>query len=997
MADEEQTTLEQLIGPGAGVYRIKGEGQQSGTLFEPDPLTFSEQNQLFNALGLRDMEKQNVFKKESFIPDNDIELANQFAPGSTAFNPASMSAANPGQAVLDAIIDSTPVQTAVGAVQGLGAEARKLVDKIFKVLNLPPPTKVIGKPRQSAATVVYGQTSGSPVINTGTTPLGTQTGISTNNPFLDAAVNRIFGILTGGATVPDLGEISTVVIQEAAREALNLPAGADMGQITDAISNVGKAGVQVLSAAEDTEGTGLFDVDLTPGADNTKVTDAVDVLTTPDTTPDTTSVVGASTGDELPPVPRTGLPGAETPAITRTGLPSAEKSAVARTPLPDSEIEKILTDLGGLPAVAGGYDTPAPEIKTAAELTSSSPSPAGGGGGSGSTQIGGTRTVTVEPGPLVDIPGLYDISSDSIIPEYLGELIKRSQRQRAAEGGQVKKFNTGDKVQDPYLASLGAYSYDTPSGLSGSSGNTGVRGKLGQFVSDNAPALLTSALGGLFGLLDDDEQQPAGYQGGIPDYTAQRSLLPNAFDQTDRRPGSMGRRYFTDTRFVPTGETQGVLQGIGVPAPAVAATTPELDTEAFAASTPADTSADAIDVLTGAQPAAQSVAQPATQPVAQPVTQPVAQPVTQPATQPVVVQPPPPPPPTPYEAIPVDGEYTSGERDIVAEAIASGETTIPKAAGRFGVSTGDVIEELLRGNYQTPEQVIESLGYTGGVPGLIVELAAQGRTNPQEIVDYFGNNPAYPEYKNITVEEVTDYLRRAQVPGYREGGRLLFDDMGKSSDNPQFNPMSTTLSNRPTMGPPDPRTKEFQRETDYLERLRRRQGERTFLEGLRDFMGEEGTFDRVVAVDPDTGEKIIVPGSTFIEQFLGDKELRRRFMERNPELLNQIKAREEATARLQEAEGMAQGGIASLGGPNYLAGATDGMADLVPATIGGSQPAALSDGEFVIPADVVSHLGNGNSDAGAKELYAMMDRVRDERTGTTRQGPEINPMNMMPA
>ena len=87
--------------------------------------------------------------------------------------------------------------------------------------------------------------------------------------------------------------------------------------------------------------------------------------------------------------------------------------------------------------------------------------------------------------------------------------------------------------------------------------------------------------------------------------------------------------------------------------------------------------------------------------------------------------------------------------------------------------------------------------------------------------------------------------------------------------------------------------------------------------------------------------------------------------------------------------GMAQG--------YYLGGPTDGMADLIPATIDGTQPAALSDGEFVIPADVVSHLGNGNSDAGAKQLYSMMDRVRDERTGTTKQGPEIDPTKMMPA
>jgi len=96
------------------------------------------------------------------------------------------------------------------------------------------------------------------------------------------------------------------------------------------------------------------------------------------------------------------------------------------------------------------------------------------------------------------------------------------------------------------------------------------------------------------------------------------------------------------------------------------------------------------------------------------------------------------------------------------------------------------------------------------------------------------------------------------------------------------------------------------------------------------------------------------------------------------------------------AEGMASGGIARLNQGMYLDGMTDGMADKVPAMIGNTQPAALSDGEFVIPADVVSGLGNGNSDAGAKNLYAMMDRVRQARTGTTKQAPAINPNKMMP-
>jgi len=94
---------------------------------------------------------------------------------------------------------------------------------------------------------------------------------------------------------------------------------------------------------------------------------------------------------------------------------------------------------------------------------------------------------------------------------------------------------------------------------------------------------------------------------------------------------------------------------------------------------------------------------------------------------------------------------------------------------------------------------------------------------------------------------------------------------------------------------------------------------------------------------------------------------------------------------------MAAGGIAQLKKGRYLDGDTDGMADEIPATIDNEQPAMLSDGEFVIPADVVSHLGNGNSDAGAKELEGMMDRVRKARTGTTKQGPEIDPKKFLPA
>ena len=84
-------------------------------------------------------------------------------------------------------------------------------------------------------------------------------------------------------------------------------------------------------------------------------------------------------------------------------------------------------------------------------------------------------------------------------------------------------------------------------------------------------------------------------------------------------------------------------------------------------------------------------------------------------------------------------------------------------------------------------------------------------------------------------------------------------------------------------------------------------------------------------------------------------------------------------------------------GGRMLKGPGDGMSDSIPAMIGKRQPARLADGEFVVPADVVSHLGNGSTDAGAKHLYSMMDKVRKARTGTKKQGKQIKPQKYMPA
>jgi hypothetical protein len=115
-----------------------------------------------------------------------------------------------------------------------------------------------------------------------------------------------------------------------------------------------------------------------------------------------------------------------------------------------------------------------------------------------------------------------------------------------------------------------------------------------------------------------------------------------------------------------------------------------------------------------------------------------------------------------------------------------------------------------------------------------------------------------------------------------------------------------------------------------------------------------------------------------------------------------IKGLGDIRGAIPEVEEAAKGGVMShLGGYSdggrMLKGPGDGMSDSIPATISGKQPARLADGEFVVPADVVSHLGNGSTDAGAKKLYGMMAKIRKARTGKKKQAPAVKANRYMPA
>jgi len=91
-----------------------------------------------------------------------------------------------------------------------------------------------------------------------------------------------------------------------------------------------------------------------------------------------------------------------------------------------------------------------------------------------------------------------------------------------------------------------------------------------------------------------------------------------------------------------------------------------------------------------------------------------------------------------------------------------------------------------------------------------------------------------------------------------------------------------------------------------------------------------------------------------------------------------------ANAAADAASPYAAGGISHLGdysdGGRLLRGPGDGVSDSIPATIANKRPARLADGEFVVPARIVSELGNGSTEAGARKLYAMMDRIQKNRT-----------------
>jgi hypothetical protein len=557
--------------------------------------------------------------------------------------------------------------------------------------------------------------------------------------------------------------------------------------------------------------------------------------------------------------------------------------------------------------------------------------------------------------------------------------------------------------------------------------------------------LLGAAVGGIFGGLSGsgDTQGSQGYTGGIPDLTATRTLVPGVFDSTyttptgelaPRRPGSSGRRYFTDVEYAPVTDAAGLPTimgaaefqaanqaaldkqqeltdlGLGILgtyeqnlADQQAATTPAVTTPAV--TTPAVT-APAVTTPAATTPAATTPA--ATTPAA----------TTDTTTTDTA------------GGIPISAATTPAEPTTTAydSDRSLTEAELKQAVLDGTMSYGDAYRQLGIADAYNPFGFTEAEQMALGIHES--QRTGQGyKQNPatgaMALYDY-DTNTFVDDIVNTTTTDTTDSnaafntfispfynseLTPAQLIALGNSGydlstiasTLKVDATALSSAIAQATSAAQTQSVFDAVDPADGFS---DTEAASVAKL--------ILDGKTGITDVANQFEDVSDMDviegmlrggyesPAAMTERLAPyntGLTDETQLMASLLSQKRTTPEElavyygsnpdyPEYAGITAADVRGFAKDLGIEGYAQGG--DING-YYLGGTTDGMADQIPATIDNMQPAALSDGEFVIPADVVSHLGNGNSDAGAKNLYSMMDRVRTDRTGTPNQGRQIDP------
>ena len=885
----------------------------------------------------------------------------------------------------------TLLEKAQAQANKIGAAIGTAQDRLFDILGIPRPDYSVIQPNAPGGTVIWGQPSGGVFGRVGVTPGGTTVGVQTGIPALDILLGKTADIISGRVSAGEILTPETIedIVVETAGAELGIPSSS-AGEIIAGAKNAAKAAGVYLDKE-----TGKLGVDLSDGANIFDTDRTPPTLTTDRVSPTLTT-------DRV------------SPTLTTDRATTLTTDRASPT-LTTDRATTLTTDR------AGEFDPTYTERATtdrATTLTTDRADEVPGGGSAGGVGVGGQggiRTASGAPGPSVDIDYLYDFARGLEQPFQATD--------DEEEGDKVKRFQTGGTTG---TAATGA---------------TTTTSNLPFGLSEKQFGLLGAAVGGLFGGLggSGDTQGSQGYTGGIPALTASREIVPDAFAMEGRRPGEAGRRYFTDVQYTPVTDEAGlptIMGGAELAAMNQAAldrqqeltelgqgllglygqqlaTTPTGDTTGQTTDTTGQTTGQTTgtDATTSITYTGSNLDELNTLPLydgPQQTAQTYNKDLVQlPRTNlseanketlrsligtgtisfeeaaryfnaidssggimrdkmSAILNP---------ASSNASGRFSREERDSVAEEIISGRAGITDVADRYeGVSDIDVIENLIRQGDQTPAQIADRYDEVDE-PKLIAALLEEGKTTPEEVAAYYKDHPVYG---GITPEQVkAAFTDLGGTRKFARGGEVQ-DDLPMMYDE-NSNPATADrnynyLTTKYNMGPMDPASEEGRREIETMERKRRRESTRTPIEYLLDMLntGKEGAELRL--------------GNTS-----GD---RRRFNERNPGFLRQLEDLKEARERILKAQdrGYAQGGLASVAPQGmYLGGPTDGMADQIPATINNMEPARLSDGEFVIPADVVSHLGNGNSDAGAKNLYSMMERVRKDRTGNPKQGKQIDP------
>ena len=842
-----------------------------------------------------------------------------FAPGTLG----STSVATPGTVPTTNILNSVQ-NTVSSGVNAVASKVGDAIDEVFRILRLPNPTKIIGGIQ--SGTVVWGQTGGSRVINTGTTGAGTQTGVTTGNAALDAILNKVTGVLSGRIAAEEVIDASTVreILTGAAAEEL----GVSTENIEKTIEGLQEVGSSVVSATTLNDADTVFGVDIT----GTETDSAEDIISGnvapgvvgPNLTPDPidqllNATASTSDGDVAP--------GVVGPNLTPDSI---DDTVVDDTVVDDSVVgdtvvgDTVVADGPSAPK-STGYDFDIPtdiRAQTYSVEDFMSPPPRGeapprgeGGGGGGGGGFGQPQSspgkVRVTPGDLVDIDYLFDVGGDSIFAPELTEDEKDGLLRTYNRGGEVNN-NSRNNRHSRGLASLPMQTF-APGGSVGLTGGQ----KIGSIIG-----ALAGGIAGLSGGGGGNSGGNQGYQGGVPSYNLDRSLKADAF-VGERPAGSAGRNYFnTPATGLYNPQMETVTNDEGVASQQQYFLGAE-DNRARRAATQGRIDAydaEVADITTGltnqyntnqAAIAAQATADAQAEATAQAQLQ-----AAQAAENTRVAN---------EQA--AEAARVKTQNQIASDAITSQSEAYKVSQALYqqylqGLISAGEAADLIEGSAfsgieadgdYTNAEVASASRLINANPNLVGEAASYfgiSENEVNELVGYFNNNP------NEFVEGGADPIEEFDHQGYAEA---------RTSFVPSLRPNNSFTTNQDG--------------------------------NLEDAYGNViTTVDGVQTVTPaKTGQQLIDEYKAFMKQ-----------------------------------KGFAQGGI--IGGQGYyLGGSTDGMADDVPATIDNKEPARLSDGEFVIPADVVSHLGNGNSDAGAENLYSMMDRLRKDRTGNPNQGREIDP------